>query len=206
MTTAAIVEDHPLVRDGLVELLTRDLGYLVVYSGDNIDDIFALRPLPDVVILDLDLPGGTVSPSTVGRLGRRGCPVLVYSAMATPSIVRELLMADVPGLVSKRESTQTLAAAIKQVVAGGTWTSPDVASAIAGDASRPRFSDQEERALILYATGLTLPEVATRLGIAPATAATYIKRVRAKYAELGRKASTKTDLHREASRDGIIGQ
>ena len=69
---------------------------------------------------------------------------------------------------------------------------------------RPELTDQEQRVLMLYASGLKMAAVARTLHISPYTAKEYIDRVRTKYANAGRPASTKLDLHREAVRDGYV--
>ena len=66
------------------------------------------------------------------------------------------------------------------------------------------MDDPEQRVLMLYASGLKMAAVARTLHISPYTAKEYIDRVRTKYANAGRPASTKLDLHREAVRDGYV--
>jgi DNA-binding CsgD family transcriptional regulator len=66
------------------------------------------------------------------------------------------------------------------------------------------LSDQEERALILYASDLKLEAVARELGVKPMTAKKYLDRVRAKYVALGRDVHTKTELYKAAVADGRV--
>lgn len=81
---------------------------------------------------------------------------------------------------------------------------PELATVIAGDPDRPKLSIQEERALVLYASGLTLDAVAESIGVKPDTAKQYLERVKKKYAAVGRPARTKVDLSRVALADGYL--
>lgn len=200
----AIVDDHPLVCAGLGDLLAGELGVEVVYAGANLEFAAALEPPPALVVLDLDLGGRSASPKVAAELMSCGTLILVLSALGSAAAIREMMQVGVAGFVSKAEPPEVLVEAVATVLTDGAWTGPEVAAAIAGDPSGPALSPQELRVLVLYASGLKLEAVARQAGITPGTAKTYLKRIRAKYAEHGRPAPTKTDLYREARRDGLI--
>lgn len=80
----------------------------------------------------------------------------------------------------------------------------ELAAVIAGDPDRPRLSIQEERALVLYATGLSLDEVAASMNVQPYTARQYVNRVKSKYTKAGVTARTRLDLGRIAWADGYV--
>lgn len=202
----AIIDDHPLVRQGLADLLAGNLAVTIVHVGADLPAIAMIVPAPDLLVLDLDLGGHTADPALVGQLMARGTRVLVISALASPTAVRDMVRIGVAGFASKAEPPEVLVEAVATVLAEGVWTSPQVAAAIAGDPAGPSLSPQEQRVLVLYASGLKLESVARRAGITAGTAKTYLKRIRAKYAEVGRPVPTKTDLYREAVRDGLIGE
>jgi DNA-binding NarL/FixJ family response regulator len=130
--------------------------------------------------------------------------VLVVSALASPLAIRQILDVGVAGFVSKSESTEVLLEALAVVASGGWWTSPQIAIAIFSDVRCPQLSHQEQRALTLYASGLKLDAVARSMEISAHSAKTYIDRVRAKYAAVGRPVTGKIDLYREAHRDGYL--
>jgi DNA-binding NarL/FixJ family response regulator len=130
--------------------------------------------------------------------------ILVLSAMASPSLVREVLRAGVSGFVGKRDSEDDIVAAAWAVLGRKDWITPEMAAVMAGDTDRPRLGVQEERALILYASGLTLTAVASALGVKPDTAKKYLTRVKAKYAAVGRPVRTKLEMNRAALRDGFL--
>ena len=200
----AIIDDHALVRSGLAGVVVRDLGATVVHEGADPEAILGLVPLPDVLLLDLDLGGTVADPELAGRIQAAGCRVLVVSALSDGRSVTAMLDAGVSGFVSKREPPETLVEAITEVMADGTWTSPEVAALVLTGPRRPALSEVQERVLTLYAAGMKLDSVARMMGISPGTAATHLKRARAKYALVGRDTSSRVDLYREALRDGLI--
>lgn len=203
----AIVDDHALVRDVMSGAIADMPNADVVFSGDSLDELALLDPPPDLVVLDLDLHGVQISVADVEAIISRGSRVLVVSALASPVLVRRLARAGVAGFVPKRSGTgDSLQEAVREVLADRYWTTPALAGILANDRSpaRPDLSEREQRALVLYATGLTLSSVGRRMEISPHTAKRYIDRVRAKYAVLGRDVGTKTGLYRAAVDDGLI--
>ncbi|WP_110208530.1 response regulator transcription factor [Nocardioides daejeonensis] len=207
----AIVEDHLLQRRRTEEIVREQQGLLPVWSGESLlrlRDWLAHAPRanhPHLVVLDLQVDRGpNVDPDDVRALSAAGIRVLVVSALASPELVRQVLRAGVGGVVGKRDSESDLVGAIWTVLGGGHWLTPELASVIAGDPNRPVLSDQEERALALYASGLTMDAVAQALGVQPDTAKKYIGRVKAKYAAAGEPVRTKIDLNTVAKRDGYL--
>lgn len=200
----AIIDDHALVRSGLAGVVERALGATVVHEGVDPQVVLTLDPIPDLLLLDLDLGSAGADPALAGRIQAAGCRILVVSALADARSVVAMLDAGVSGFVSKREPPETLAQAITEVMADGTWTSPEVAALVLTGPRRPALSEVQERVLTLYASGMKLDSVARAMGISPGTVATHLKRARAKYAMVGRDASSRVDLYREAVRDGLI--
>ena len=200
----AVVDDHALVRDGLVACCGDHPGVEVVYAGASLAELAAVRPAPSLVLLDLDLGVATVTEDDAVAIMERGTAILAVSALGSPEAIRAMLRAGVSGFVSKREPARTLHEAIDAVLGGGSWTSPELAAVLAQDPQRPDLSEQEERALVLYASGLKLVSVARQMGVKTTTAKEYIERVRAKYAAVGRPAPTKVHLHAVAQQDGLL--
>jgi DNA-binding NarL/FixJ family response regulator len=209
----AIVEDHILQRRRTEELVCSQPGLEVVCSVDSLPDFLtwshattpALRP--HLLILDLVVERGlSANPAVVAELVNAGILVLVLSAMASPSMVRAILRAGIGGIVGKRDSEADIIEAIWTVLGSEQWVTPELAAVLAADDTRPQLSDQEERALVLYASGLTLASVAQALGVGTDTAKTYLKRVKAKYAAMGRPVHSKLDLSQAATRDGFLAR
>jgi DNA-binding NarL/FixJ family response regulator len=206
----AIVEDHLLQRRRTEELAASQEGIRVVWSGEKLTDFISwarsqeVRNRPHLLILDLMVDRvGEVDPQVVRKLVDGGLRVLVVSAMASMPLVRSIIRAGVHGVVSKRDSEEEITAAIWAALERRQWITPEVASLIAGDMNRPRLSDQEERALVLYASGLTLDEVSKALRVQPNTAKKYLERAKRKYIDAGEEVHTKIDIRRVVERDGL---
>lgn len=207
----AVVEDHLLQRSRTEEVINSQQGLRSVFSCDTLPEFMqwlettTALTRPHLLILDLCVDRGpSVEPATVRKLVNSGMRVLALSAMASPPLVREVVRAGIGGIVGKRDSEADIIAATWTVLGREEWLTSELAGVIAGDSSRPRLSDQEERALVLYASGLTLEAVAKSLGVKRDTAKTYIDRVKEKYSALGRPARSKVELSHIAVTDGYI--
>ncbi|WP_232678530.1 response regulator transcription factor [Nocardioides sp. R-C-SC26] len=207
----AIVEDHALQRERTEEVLHERAGVRVVARCEHLPQFVAWleraprEERPHLLVLDLSVDRGpAVDPELVASLVRGGLRVLVLSAMASPALVRQVMRAGVAGFVGKRDPATDLVDAVHTVLSGGEWMTPDMANVIVNDPGRPALSDQEERALVLYASGLTLEAVAAGIGVKRDTAKKYIDVVKRKYAEAGRSVRSKTDLYRAAVADGYL--
>lgn len=207
----AVVEDHLLQRLRTEDLLDSQRGLAVVHSSETLSEFVvwlrsrSATEKPHLLVLDLVVERGpNVDPDVVRALVRSGIRVLVLSAMASPPLVREILRCGVDGIVGKRDPESDIVAAAWSILGGRHWVTPDLASVIATDERRPKLSGQEERALVLYASGLTLDAVASALDVKVETARTYLNRVKSKYAEAGRPVRSKVDLSRVAAVDGYI--
>lgn len=204
----AVVDDHPIIRDGAASWVTADENDIRVIA--TAATIGALVAGPgrgaDVVLLDLELGDGTAVEDNVAAIRAAGPAVLVLSASDRPLAVRTAIRAGARGYVLKNEQADQVRAAIREVAAGGEWISPRLAFIFATDdaADVPALSHQERRALQLYATGMPLKSVARKMGISPETAKQYLTRVREKYVSAGRAAPTKLELYHRAVEDGLL--
>ena len=203
-----VLEDHPLVREALMDRLVshfRDVTF--AYSGPDIQE--ALTVLGDqkidCVILDLDLNDKRSALDNLLALTEHQVPVLIVSALGDPATIRSSLTMGAKGFVSKQAESAILLEAVVSTLRGEEYTSPEVAAALlSAQGPQVRLSDQERRAMVLYASGLKMTSVARQMGITAGTADEYIKRVRAKYRKSGIAVSTKTDLYRVAQSEGLI--
>ncbi len=201
----ALIDDHELVREGLRALIAEHapVDLEIVYSGDRPTDAALVQA--DVALLDVDLGEGApgVADSTA-LLRDAGAAVLLISAFDDASSIRAGLAAGALGFVPKRVSFDVLKDALETVARGELYLSVDLAAILAAGDPVPDLSPRELDALRLYASGLKLAAVAHRMGISPHTAKEYLDRVRAKYAQLGRQARTRTELFAAAQRDGLL--
>lgn len=207
----AIVEDHLLQRKRTEELLSAQGDFEVVFSGESTPEFMTwlrhsrMDRHPHLLILDLLIDRRpSVDVALVEALLGSGLRIVVLSALGSPPLVRRIVQAGVNAIVGKRDSEDDLLDAIRAVVRGQEWTTPELANVIAGDPDRPQLSIQEERALVLYASGLSLEQVASTMNLRPDTAKQYLNRVKAKYTAAGIEARTRLDLGRIAWTDGYI--
>jgi two-component system, NarL family, nitrate/nitrite response regulator NarL len=204
----AAVDDHPIILDGIASWLNApDSGIRVLATATTVDRLLAGQGRDaDVVLLDLGLDDGTTVERNVATIVTAGPAVLVLSVSGKPPAVRAAMRAGALGYVLKNEPTESIRAAVKDVAAGRAWISPQLAYIFATDDSveRPELSQQETRALQLYATGMQLKLVARKMGIGEETVKQYLNRVREKYARAGRAAPTKLELYHRAVEDGHL--
>ena len=211
-----ILEDHALVREGVVERLRKSFpGSTTCYAGASLKD--ATRALRagrdaagtdgtgcDCAIVDLDLGDGTSVAEVVSTVASFAVPVVVMSAMAQADVLQAALTSGAVAFVTKRSSMDNLEHAVRTAMAGGTWISPDLASVLVRAESKIGLTEREQRALVLYASGMTLDMVANRMGVTTNTVKYYLDRVRKKYLDAGISARTKVELNAAARTQGLI--
>jgi two-component system, NarL family, nitrate/nitrite response regulator NarL len=204
----AAVDDHPIIRDSVAAWVNPDEGDIrVVDTAATVDALLAGPGRDaDVVLLDLDLDDGTSVERNVAVILAAGPAVLVLSASEKPLSVRAAIRAGALGYALKNEDVRQIQEAIRQVAAGRDWISHGLAYIFATDdaADRPALSQQETRALQLYATGMPMKSVAREMTISDETVKQYLGRVREKYARSGRAAPTKLELYHRAVEDGHL--
>jgi DNA-binding NarL/FixJ family response regulator len=204
----AAVDDHPIILDSVASWVMSDENDIKVVA--TAATVPALLAGPgrhaNVVLLDVDLGDGSTVEDNVAAILAAGPAVLVLSASDRPVAVRAAMRAGARGYALKNEQAADIRAAIREIAAGGDWISARLAYIIATDdaADRPALSNQETRALQLYATGLPAKSVARKMGISEETVKQYLGRVRDKYSRAGRAAHTKMELYYRAVEDGHL--
>jgi DNA-binding NarL/FixJ family response regulator len=206
--TAAIVEDHPVVTEGVASWIRSDPGERVhlVHTARDLDGLRAVAGLPvDVLILDLELSGELVTPRIPGLVAA-GYRVVAFSGHSDPAIVMETLDNGAHAYVSKEEGRDHLVEAVLAAAADRPYVTRSQARAILADQrpARPTLSDQERQALLLWFQGMSKASVGRRMSISENTVRQYISRARAKYAATGRTAPSKDALLARAIEDGVI--
>lgn len=203
----AIVDDDTWAGSNLATFLAqlRDMSVL-----DTCVSVDALLSGPgadaDVVILDVQLRFDPVVVENIRRIVQRGPQVLLVSSYFEENEVGGALAAGAAGFTPKRASFDGLAAAIRNVAAGQVVMSREVMLAALKDRrpSAPRFTPREIDVLALSATGLSAGAVGRRLGVTENTVKDYLKSIRAKYRDAGRKVDSIVDLRTAAIQDGIV--
>ena len=204
----AAVDDHPIILDSVAGWVMADKSDMrVVATAATVEALLAgSGRRADVVLLDLDLGDGTTVGDNVTAIRAAGPAVLVLSASDRPLAVRAAMRAGARGYALKNEQAAQIRSAIREVAAGRDWITPRLAYILATDdaADGPALSNQERRALQLYATGLPMKSVARKMAIGEETVKQYLGRVREKYSLAGRAAPTKLELYYRAVEDGHL--
>jgi two-component system, NarL family, nitrate/nitrite response regulator NarL len=206
--TVAIIEDHPVVTEGVASWIQSDPSQRVrvVLTGRDLGRLRTVpRPSVDVVILDLELSGELVTPQIPGLVGA-GYRVVAFSGHSDPVIVMETLDNGAHAYVSKEEGRDHLVEAVTAAADDRPYVTRSQARAMLADqrSARPVLSQQERQALLLWFQGMSKASVARRMSISENTVRQYISRARAKYAATGRTAPSKDALLARAIEDGVI--
>lgn len=179
-----VVDDHTVMRAGVVALLAADPGIEIVgEAGDGREAIaLAERLRPDVALLDLRMPvlDGVAATGEIGRLGTR---VLVLTTYDTDTEIERAIEAGAVGYLLKDTTRDQLADAIRAAARGETVLAPRVAEKLVARMRRAEpaaLTAREVEVLRAVADGLSNAEIGRRLVIAEATVKTHLLRVFAK--------------------------
>lgn len=201
----ALIDDHPPILRAVIDELTATLGVHRTLTARHVDEILGTPGPYDVVVLDLQLADGTDPADNVRRMVDRGWPVLLYTQETSARVVARCFKAGASGIVGKNQELDDLVDAVRVIAEGQPYLSGDWAAALASEAaSIPSLAPRESEALRLYASGLPMKSVARRMSISPETVKDYLMRIRRRYQEVGRPASTKTELYLRAVEDGLV--
>ncbi|MEV4533510.1 response regulator transcription factor [Asanoa sp. NPDC049518] len=203
-TSVAIVDDHPVVLEGVRSWLAADPRLEVVATGDNVDAVLSAGPA-DVILLDLRLHG-RMAIDKVSELSAAGQRVVVYSEHHEASTILAVLDAGAVAFLAKHEGRDHCVETVLAAAADRPYVPPSLAGAMVGDrrSSRPALSDKEREALLLWFQSMSKASVAKRMQISEHTVKQYVDRARIKYARAGRPAATKSALLARAIEDGLI--
>lgn len=197
-----IVDDHPVVRDGLRGMFTADPRFDVLgEAGDGAEAITAAERLrPDVILMDLRMPR-TDGVTAIKELAKRGVParILVLTTYDTDSDVLPAIEAGATGYLLKDSPRDELFRAVEAAARGQAVLSPAVATRLMGQMRQPAtepLSQRELEVLELIAQGSTNREAAKLLFISEATVKTHLLHLYAKLGVNDRAAAVATAFSR----------
>jgi two-component system invasion response regulator UvrY len=198
-----LVEDHALVRAGLKRLLAPLCDGEIVETADGRDALARARTLkPDLIILDLNLPGlGGLE--LLRRMIQQGSgPILVLTMHAEPLYAKRALEAGAAGYMTKNASPDELIAAVRRVCGGGRYVeaalAQELALQIGAAPGLDILSARELEIMRLLAKGASLAEIAAAVGVGYKTIANNCSQIKSK---LG--VSRTADLVRLAIETGV---
>ncbi len=212
-----VVDDHPVVASGLVEVLSRMDGVKSVGLASTVEDAVRLIPdrSPDVVVSDVmfgDKPDGFRLAQELSGAGA-DVPLLFYSSYDLPWFLMRAIDVGASGYILKTDSERDLRDAIHQVARGRPAFPAEALRALRLRASttldrgtRPP-SARELEIITLTGTGFSNAEIATRLGIGQKTVETHIARLFARYGVRNRTVLVTFALGRgwlRLDREGVL--
>ena len=162
MIRLALVDDHPVVREGLAAALK---NFEIAGSFGSAEELLASRVEADVVLLDLELPGM----SGVEAIPKIAARVLVLTAYATDEQLDAVLRAGAGGYLLKGAAVEEIERAIRIVARGETYLDSRIASRVVALSHAPRLSPRERDVLRLVATGKSNKEIGTALKVTERT-------------------------------------
>ncbi|MFG3307745.1 response regulator [Streptomyces wuyuanensis] len=203
-----IVDDHPVVRDGLRGMFESAAGFSVLgEAADGVEGVaLAERLDPDVVLMDLRMPGGG-GVEAIAELARRGSrtKVLVLTTYDTDADTLPAIEAGATGYLLKDAPREELFTAVRAAAEGRTVLSPAVASRLVSRVRNPAPRDEplsarEREVLVLVARGTSNREIAAELFVSEATVKTHLTHIYGKLAVRDRASAVAAAYDR-----GILG-
>jgi DNA-binding NarL/FixJ family response regulator len=187
MINILIADDHPIVRQGLRQVINETADLVVTgEAGNAAEALYAVSQQNyDVILLDISMPG------------RSGLEVLCELKNAKPNL-RVLILSTYPegqyavrafkdgadGYLTKLSAPEELLTAIRKVALGGKYVSPELAEKLAFDLEKnvdkplhERLSDREYEVMCMIAAGKTVTEIAQELSLSAKTISTYRARI-----------------------------
>ena len=180
-----LVDDHRIVLDGLVSLLESDADFVVLAaltSGEEVIE-YLRKVVPDILLTDYSLPG--ISGLDLARRVKKEYPkikVVVLSMHDEAHLVKDLLKEGVDGYLLKNIQQFELKSALKQIMMGMPYVSPEITKLLVNDLSNPsadsvQLTERERDILRLIAKEYSNKEMAEKLFISERTVETHRKNI-----------------------------
>ena len=187
MIRVVIADDHPVVRQGIRQILSASLDVVVTAEAASGSELrHQLSSVDcDLVLLDLSMPGSDgLELLKALRRDWPGIPVLVLTIYSEEQFAVRTLKAGASGYLTKDSAPSELVGAVHKIVAGGRYITPTQAERLVDELggtergrSQGRLSDREFQVLRLISAGKTARQIGEELSLSPKTVATYRGRI-----------------------------
>jgi DNA-binding NarL/FixJ family response regulator len=186
----AIVDDHPIMREGLVHTFAKEDGFEVIAQGGSSAEAIEIAELllPDLILLDINMPGdGVQAARTISRI----CPavrIIMLTAHDSEQHVVDALRGGASGYVVKGVSSEELVKTARAIHEGEAYVSPGLAAKLLGTRSKEASSsrseqkfvdltDREEEILRLVSEGKSNKEIGENIGLTEKTVKHYMTNI-----------------------------
>jgi two-component system response regulator DesR len=171
-----LAEDQAMVRGALSALLSLEEDVEIVAEASRGDEVVpaALNALPDVALLDIEMPGGD-GLSAAAALKERlpSCRVVILTTFGRAGYLRRAMESGAVGFLLKDAPASDLAAAIRRVMAGERVVDPALAAAALSEGDTP-LTGREREVLSASANGATIEDIAAKLYLSEGTVRNYL--------------------------------
>jgi DNA-binding NarL/FixJ family response regulator len=187
MVNIIIVDDHPIVRQGLKQILSEEPDMAVFGEAQNSQEVLELirKQDWDIVVLDISMPGrGGLDVLKEIKHERPKLPVLILSIHPEDQYAVRALKAGASGYLTKESAPEALVRAIRKILRGGKYVSSTLAEKLAynleAETEKPlheTLSDREYQVMLMIAQGKTTNAIAEEMALSVKTVSTYRARI-----------------------------
>lgn len=184
-----IVDDHPLFRAGLAHILATEADITVVAEGDSAEDALSLLDLhkPDLLLLDLDMPGGGLSVIARASAISPASRVVVLTASSEEENAIAAFRAGVRGYILKGVSSRELIAILRSIRDGKGYVPPGLGAVLISGLASPQpavplsplgeLTPREQQILLQIAAGLSNKEIGNAFSLTEKTVKYYVSNI-----------------------------
>jgi two-component system nitrate/nitrite response regulator NarL len=186
----AVIDDHPLFREGVTRSLTELGGFEIVAEGGSKEDALRIADdqLPDIMLMDISMPGGGLSAIAPILERHPGQKIVMLTVSEASEDITASLQNGAKGFVLKGVGSRALAEVLRTVAAGESYVSPTLSARLLSDPVRAspkpdpieQLTGREREILSLVASGLSNKHVALRLDLQEKTVKHHMTRILAK--------------------------
>lgn len=187
-TTIIIADDHPLFRGALRQSVASVMPQARVIEASGMEELNASLTQErdvDLILLDLTMPGVQGFSGLMSlRAQYPELPVVIVSATEEPNVIRRAMDFGASGFIPKSINVDNIGGAIQAVLAGDTWTPPDVDLSATEDVETAdlvrrlgTLTPQQVRVLTMLSEGLLNKQIAYELGVSEATVKAHVSAI-----------------------------
>lgn len=179
-----VIDDHPLFREGVSYTLQAQPDFSVVAQGESLDDAVRLARecAPDVMLLDLNIPGGGINAAAAITAAAPAVKVIMLTASTDEDDLAAAMRAGAKGYILKGVAARELVGIVRSVWAGQGYVAPALAAGLLARPATPQatidplaaLTEREREVLDCVAAGLSNKEVGARLHLSEKTVKHYM--------------------------------